>query len=186
MDHDLQNENIDRLERLINRRLDAQNTSAEEAELDALLAADPDAREMAAEYLRLDQCAAQVLRTDAAQYQHRPMQVSSSGWRRGIAAALLSAAAVIAFSFVPDFWKSSSISLRVASSIKTPTAQPATAIDPSATRFVDYRPSDFSPVQRQRGLQRDVIGVRGDNPDVIYVFERNTLSTRLVPISGDF
>jgi hypothetical protein len=185
MHHEQEYMKIDRVERLINRRLDAQNSPAEDAELDRLLAADPAARALAAEYLHMDQCAALALRTDAAPTASKAATLSKwNGWHRGLAAALISAAAVIAFSFAPELWRTATITPRVAT--RTHNDNSAQIMEQPAARFVDYRPTDFHPVQRQRGLQRDLIGVRGDNPNLIYVLERNTLSTRLVPITGDF
>src|SRR6185295_3074138 len=102
MHYELENQDIDRVERLINRRLDHQNSAAEEAELDSLLAASESARAMLAEYVRNDLLASETLRFDAEQVRPAPVR-SRSGWRTTIAAAVLSAAAVIAISFVPDF-----------------------------------------------------------------------------------
>lgn len=182
-DHDIQT--IDRVELLINRRLDHQNTAAEEAELDQLLSDSESARAMLAEYVRNDLLASQTLRADADSVRQAPAQ-HKSGWRTMIAAAVLSAAAVIAISFVPDFWKPSTPIERVAIQNHQPSPSVGRVAPSVPAQFVDYKPVDAFPRQRQRDLQRDVIGVQSDDPNVIYVFERNTLKNRLVPVSGEF
>lgn len=173
----------ERLERLICRRLDGEMSAAEQAELEAALAADPVVQALFDEYAANDALAGQVLRRD-----YEDAIAVGAGNRRGLwlaaAGALLAAAAVVAFSFVPH-WLGDSVS---------PASQMAGMQAPASVRhgpppqFVDYREIDLRPRHRERRTWRDFIGIRNRKPDanVIYILERNRRSDRITPVSSDF
>ncbi len=172
-----------KIERLICRRLDGELSSAEASELDAILASDPAARSLLTDYAELDRLSADSLRADLAGTRPTVVRKSHRGFWIGVASATLTAAAVLLLSFLlpssdgrPD---------RIAHSRPfAPSGRRVPAIVPS--RFVDYRDADLSPRRRIGNVHRDVIGIRGQDPNVIYIFERQRQSSRVVPVSGDF
>ncbi len=170
----------ERIERLICRSLDAEASPAEVAELEAALSREPAARALFEDYRRNDRWASLALHAD----------VAASGARRGgrfravwvtASAAVLAAAAVVILSFLPIFNRGEPVAVRPPS----PTGTGPRLRAPSAA-FVDYRNEDYQPRQRLQNVRRDLIGIRGDNPNVIFIIERSTRATQVVPVSGDF
>ncbi len=172
-----------RTERLIGRRLDGEASSQEAAELDAILSSDPTARSLLAEYFEFDRRAAEALRVDLAGVRPTATRRQHRGFWIGAASAVLTAAAVLLLSLLLP--NSSARPHRIAHSRPfSPNDRSVPAVVPSS--FVDYRDADFSPRQRFGNVHRDLIGIRGQNPNVIYIFERQRQSSRVVPVSGDF
>lgn len=171
----------DPIERLISRHLDGEITAAQQAELDRVLADDPAARAMLDEYRQNDLFAARALRTDLGQVKTSPARQAPRRLWLVATGAVLTAAAVIALSFLPIFnpptGRLASNTAPVLNNVQSPTILP---------RFVDYRNVDLYPRQQFSDVRRDLIGFRGLDPNVIYLFERETQSTRIVPVSGDF
>ncbi|MFQ5411521.1 MAG: zf-HC2 domain-containing protein, partial [Phycisphaerae bacterium] len=93
----------ERVERLISRWLDGEISPAESAELDRALAADPAARALFDDYREGDRLAAAALREDVGALRHPPSNGRFRGWRFAVAGAVLTAAAVVALSFLPVF-----------------------------------------------------------------------------------
>jgi hypothetical protein len=172
-----------RAERLICRRLDGELSSEEAAELDAILASDPAARSLLAEYVELDLQAAEALRRDLAGTRPAVARRSHRGFWIGAASATLTAAAVVLLSFLLPS-SDGGVDRITGSRPFSPSQRSVPAIAPS--RFVDYRDVDLSPQRRIGNVHRDVIGIRSQNPNVIYIFERQRQSSRVVPVSGDF
>jgi len=172
-----------RTQRLISRHLDGELSDLEAAELDSILSSDPAARSLLAEYEALDRLAAEALRFDLAGVRPAAPRRSHRGFWIGAASAVLTAAAVLLLSFLLP--SSDGPRDRIAHSRPfAPSERRVPAVAPS--RFVDYRDADFSPKRRFGNVHRDLIGIRGRNPNVIYIFERQRQSSRVVPVSGDF
>lgn len=171
----------DHVERLISRHLDGEITSAQQAELDRILADDPAARAMLDEYRQNDLFAARALRADLGRVKTAPVRHAPRRLWLVATGAVLTAAAVIALSFLPIFHpprdRVASHRSPVLSTMQSPMISP---------RFVDYRNVDLYPRQQFSDVHRDLIGLRGLDPNVIYLFERETQSTKIVPVSGDF
>lgn len=191
--HDNLNDVTERVERLISRRLDGEISPADDAELNNILAVDPAARRMLADYQRIDATASRVLSYDFdnAKTVARPRQ--HGGIRLAAAGAVLAAAAVVALSFLPDIFMSANRS----DGTREFTAAPVSPVVPGGAssgggfvpQFVDYTDQDYMPQERRQDVLRDVIGVRAkdrNNKDVIYIFERNAQNKRIVPITSDF
>ena len=191
----------ERVERLICRLLDQEATPEERAELAGILARDPAARALFEEYERNDKLAAAALHHDLEVADPPAAQRRYSGWWLGVGGALAAAAAVIVVSFLPGLW---SPGRRVAQDqvaqdqvaqdqgAETPVIRPMNPggvsprrVNYSSPQWRDYRDVDYRPHRRLRDVRRDLIGIRGKNKNVIYIFERDTHSTRIVPISGD-
>lgn len=172
-----------RAERLICRRLDGELSDRDAAELDAILSTDPAARSLLAAYAEMDRLAAESLRFDLVGIPPTAARRAHRGFWIATASAALTAAAVLLLSVImpgpegqPD---------RIANSRPFPRSEHrVSAAAPG--RFVDYRDADLSPQRRFGNVHRDVIGIRGENPNVIYIFERQRQSSRVVPVSGDF
>lgn len=191
--HDIYSGVNDRVERLINRRLDGEISAADNAELNEALDSSPAARRMLADYERLDATAARVLTYDfdKAKTAARPRQ--HGGFRLAAAGAVLAAAAVVALSFLPDLFRAAGRSGSAGDVVVAPNAplfrgeeSPRGGFVP---QFVDYADIDYMPQERLEDVYRDVIGVRAkdrNNRDVIYIFERNAQNRRIVPITADF
>ncbi len=171
----------DHVEGLISRHLDGEITPGQQAELDRILAGDPAARAMLDDYRQNDLFAARALGADIGQVKTAPVRHASGRLWLGTAGAVLTAAAVIALTFLPSF---NSPRDRLASNTSPGLNNvQASMISP---RFVDYRDVDLYPRQQISDVHRDLIGIRGQDPNVIYLFERETQSTKIVPVSGDF
>ncbi len=188
----------ERIERLICRRLDDEASAEERADLAGILARDPAARALFEEYQRIDGLAINALRRDIASAS--PAKARRRSWGIGVAGAAMTAAAVVALSFLPSLWPSDS---RVAQQLETGPARPGetepvngmpTGMGGSAApqmiqhspMSIDYRDVDYRPVRRVRDVRRDLIGIRdNNNKNVIYIFEREAHSTRLVPVSDE-
>ncbi len=172
-----------RTERLICRRLDGALSEQDAAELGAILSSDPVARNLLAEYTELDRLAAEALRVDLNGVRRPARHRSHRGFWIGAASAVLTAAAVLLLSLLlpnPDDRPG-----RVADSRPfAPVERRVPTIAPS--RFVDYREADFAPKRRFGNVHRDLIGIQGRKPNVVYIFERQRQSSRVVPVSGDF
>ncbi len=182
-------------ERLICRRLDGEITVAEQARLDQLLAASEPARRLLAEYERNDAFAAAAMRYDLASYGNSngsartthsiiPFRRRFQPYFTAAAAALLTTAAVLIVSVLlqPDPRGTQLTHKPVEFPIQQ--AAPSPAFGPSM--LVDYRDVDHSPRQYFDNVYRDFIGIRGSNPNVIYVFERESQATQGIPVRGDF
>ncbi len=188
----------ERIERLICRRLDDEASAEERAELAGILARNPAARALFEEYERIDGLAVSALRQDLASAS--PATAGRRRWGVGLAGAVMTAAAVVAVSFLPRLWSPDG---RIAQQVETGPAMPQAAVPMNgiqagagvggAPRMIqhspmsmDYRDIDYRPVRRVRDVRRDLIGIRDNkNKNLIYIFEREAYSTRLVPVSGD-
>ncbi len=178
-------------ERLICRSLDGEITVAERARLDQLLADSPAAMALLSEYERTDALAESAMRRDlaAASIQREaaahamviPFRQRLRPWFVGAAGAILTAAAVVAIS-VLNAPAPTERPIAINDRPSRSTSEPA-GIAPA---MVDYRDVDHQPRERWGNVYRDVIGIRGSNPNVIYVIERQTEATQRVPVSGDF
>lgn len=183
----------ERAELLICRRLDGELSLEDSRELELILAHAPAAQRMLADYERLDGLAATALRADSQYAKTAVAPRRTGGFRLAAAGAVLTAAAVVALSFLPDLWRASPSGEGRVALEQGPTAPIRPMGVPSSTdvspQFVDYRNMSYQPSRRQQDVLRDVIGVRAKNQknqDVIYIFERNSEATRIIPISGDF
>jgi len=185
----------DEAERLICRHLDGEISMAGQARLDQILAGSAAARALLAEYRSNDSrvvgamksdlnavgsanreqlCTAGMANIIPFRQRLRPIMVAAAG-------AVLTAAAVVLLSVT---FNSNSAAPQVASHSLTPQVDRAPrVIQPS---FVEYRNADHGASQRFGSGYRDLIGIRGSNPNRIYIFERGTQSTRSVPVSRDF
>ncbi len=174
----------DAAERLICRSLDGEATSAEQVELASLLLRNDAARALYDEYRAQDAQAAHALRLE---FESATTAVAGSA-RRGLwlatAGAVLTAAAVLAFSFVPGLWNARLVDSRSPGSRSSPQRVAPMVPQIGEPTYVDYNEIDSLPRRRQRDLLRDVIGIRGPNNE-IYIFERGKQSTRMTPISGE-
>lgn len=170
--------NQERIERLICRRLDGEITPAEKAELDQILTNDPAARELFDAYQQNDFLAAEALRIDFDNASAVAVRNPNRGFWVAAAGAVLTAAAMVALSFL--YYSNPSTNRDRVTQHST---QPQS---PEAGHFADYRNFDHQPKQRWDNIYRDLIGIRGDNPNVIYIFERESFSTEVVPISSEF
>lgn len=181
----------ERAELLICRRLDGEISPDDARELETILAREPAARAMLADYEQIDHLAVSALKNDACNAKTAVAPRRIGGFRLAAAGAVLTAAAVVALSFVPDLWRAPSGHPQVAMD-RGATDSPRMdlpATDRFAPQFVDYRDMNYLPARRQQDVLRDVIGVPGKNAknqDVIFIFERNSEATRIIPISGDF
>jgi hypothetical protein len=182
----------ERIERLICRRLDQEITPAEVAELDDALRRDPRARDLFEEYRAIDFIAADALRRDSARPTGPAGRPGFQGWRRAAAGGLLAAAAVVAFSFLPDLWNSSTVDPAGPAAVSAIVSPRPRTIERAPRRPNLLSPPAYQevvgypPLQRLRNLHRDLIGIRGPNDNVIYILERDARSTRITPVSGDF
>lgn len=168
-------------ERLICRYLDGEIRPDEQAELDRILTRKPAARALLEEYRRNDRLAMEAVRADIARAMPSPPSRSYRNLRLAATGAVLAAAAMVALSFLPLFYSGGQ---RVVRNAPLPSRSP---LPPAVDGYlVDYQDVDYGPRRRQGDVYRDLIGIRGRDPNVIYVFERRTNSSRVVPISGDF
>lgn len=179
-------------ERLICRSLDGEITVAQRARLDQILAESPEAMALLSEYEKTDAVAVSAMRREmAAQSIHRqqlalqaaviPFSRKIRPWLVGTAGAILTAAAVVAISFINT---PSPKELPIA--LNESPGRQAVELPKVATDLVDYRDVDHQPREKWGNVYRDLIGIRGSNPNVIYVIERQTESTKSVPVSSDF
>jgi len=182
----------DRVERLICRCLDQEATPEERAELAGLLLRDAGARRIHAEYRRLDALAAEALRLNTpASGWGRPAGGLGSWWGRWRVAAVgavATAAAVVAWSFLP-------LGRQPSNAEPQPMARTPRAVGPAGDAVQitprpgwpvgEYQPVDHVPTRHLHHLYRDVIGIRAKDRNVIYLIERSRRSTTIVPISGD-
>lgn len=190
-DHDIPFGIDEEAERLIGRHLDGEITVSEQARLDQILAASAEARIVLEDYRRIDSMATAAMKRDLAGHTGRSGAAQGNGvislqsrlqpWLMGAAGAVLAAAAVvlvsIAFNADP---RGPALSQQT-----SPTDRPRIA--PQAPgELVDYRDVDYQPRQTLDSVYRDLIGIRGSNPNRIYIFEREAKATRTVPVSGDF
>ncbi|MBX3393951.1 MAG: hypothetical protein KF841_01145 [Phycisphaerae bacterium] len=190
------------IERLIVRHLDREISTADQARLAQILNENADARAMLAEYREIDAIARTALRADASgatrpaprdSFPNRagPPQRVLHPWFVGAAGAILSAAAVIG---IAAFMRTSPTEPSVATNSRQvrPSLQDfgsertrPLGVTP-AVEFADYRIPDYQPGVRVENVYRDLIGIRGSDPNRIFVFEREAQATRRVPVSGDF
>jgi hypothetical protein len=177
----------DHVERLIARHLDGEITPGQQAELDQILAGDPDARAMLSDYRQNDLFAARALRADIGLAGTTPVQHTPRNVWLVATGAVLAAAAVVALSFLPIFNPPADrLTNNVAPAFDM--APPVNRLRPTmiSPQFVDYRNVDLYPRQQFSDVHRDLIGIRGPDPNVIFLFERETQATKVVPVSGDF
>lgn len=181
----------ERIERLMCRSLDREASEAERAELAGILLRDPAARLLYEEYRQLDALARKALRCDAGLEPRAGGPQSPSRRRHDLwwtaVGAVATAAAVVVFSLLPVFRPQTETGGRpvVQKPFPTGSESPAFAPSPTAWSSAEYRAVDHVPSQRVHDLHRDVIGIRGKDKNVIYIFERNRQSTTVLPISGD-
>jgi hypothetical protein len=171
----------DHVERLISRHLDGEITPGQQAELDRILAGEPAAQAMLDEYRQNDQFAVRALGADIGQVKTPLVRHAPHRLWLVATGAVLTAAAVIALSFLPIFNPPRN---RLANN--SPPALNNVRPSTIAPRFVDYNNVNLYPRQHFNDVHRDLIGIRGLDPNVIYLFERETQSTNVVPVSGDF
>jgi hypothetical protein len=189
----------ERTERLICRLLDEEITPDERAELDAVLADDPAARLLLDEYAQNDALSAQALRRDFDHAFSAPVRHRRSSLWVASAGALLAAAAVVAFSLLPEFWSNGQASPtgfenKYANAGLPKATQPAVPASASPDAYqwgdpqlVGYRNNlDYMPRRRQRDLEREWIAIPTTREGVILIIERNKQTTTVTPISGDF
>lgn len=195
-------EGDERTERLICRLLDGEITADQRAELDAILARDAEARSLLKEYGEIDARAAEALRHDLC----RTATAVAFGGRRGLwlatAGGLVAAAAVIAFSFLPDSWTGKAGWAPGVNGQGDQLVQGHNGFESSAMarfrglredrvgqatpQFVEYGYSDERPAHRSRDLRQDWLGIPTADPNTIIVIQRDHRTTRITPISGDF
>jgi anti-sigma factor RsiW len=208
------NESDERIELLISRALDGELAGDDRAEFESLLRTNPDAQALFESYENIDATASSALHADFAGHaryndaQHAtghngrsiqkfsanaPLQPNGIGrqLRVGVGAALLAAAAVIVIASLPisqlSTWFSpsgnrQSISMSNNGQREWP---PAPERGSGAPMLVDYQTPVYQP-QRMRGdVFRDLIGVQGDDPNVIIFLERQTRAARVETVSGD-
>lgn len=184
----------DRAERLMTRALDGEITPAERNELETLMDADPAIASMFQNYRRIDALASDALHADfqgAADAfqtqadQRYPLRIRDHVWSRhvrvGLATALLAAAAVIVIASLPFGVTDSS---GVASHSGGTRDWPKATVN-QAPVFVDYQRPVYQPQRLEGDVFQDVIGVRGDNPNVIIILERLTRQSRVDAVSGE-
>ena len=199
--HDIPNSDTDHVDHLICRMLDREITPQQQAELDAILTRDPDAKAVLDDYRRNDRLAVESLQRDVhlvAPSKRRDRR-HSGFWIAG-AGAITAAAAVVALSFLPDLWSNGrSVSQPFrgqqplpAQTMLTHTGEHEGIANPfqqSAPQFVDYRDyneQDYRPYRRHNELRRDWIGIPTSDENVILIIERNRRTTTITPISGSF
>ena len=181
----------ERVERLICRCLDGEADAEERAELAGLLLRDPAARAVYEEYRRIDELAGAALRRDVANIISPRATTKARRWRVGLAAAILTTAAVVAISALPRLWSSGDQFAGNAPGAAPrlfpagPQVSVPRVMPYGSARQFDFVNDDHQPFTRLNDLKRDVIGIRGKDDNRIYIFERDTQSTKLVPVSGD-
>lgn len=184
----------ERIEILINRALDGELSSADRHELDEALARHEAARALMSEYQMLDSRAGTAIRSDFGTTSPAPLQDRTvpardahrwQGLRTGAMAALLAAAAMIVVASLPwsTLFSGSSNRDQMADRSFPPGPQQFPQYAPMQ---VDYRRPAYQPQQLRGDVYRDLIGIRGENPNVIIILERATHATRLDPLVGDF
>lgn len=202
IDPNILNSTNEDVERLIVRHLDREISPADQARLLQILNESAEARALLAEYREIDAIAGAALRADASGGGSPVLRVSPSKaagsprrmlhpWVVGAAGAVLSAAAVIG---IATFMRTSPIEPSVATNSRqsrpslqdfgSERARPL-GVSP-AVEFADYRTPDYQPGVRVENVYRDLIGIRGSNPNRIFIFEREAQATKRVPVSGDF
>lgn len=183
----------ERVEHLICRFLDDGVTEQEQAELAGILRRDAAARALFEEYKGIDRLASEVLRLEMAGSQRSEAPRRRRAVWMAATGVVLGAAAVLAFSFLPSLWSPDE---PVAQAMRPMERTIEPMQEPSVPRrTVDFRDGDpwMSeyqgespwPYHRLRDVRRDLIGIRGANKNVIYLFERDTQATKLVPVSGE-
>jgi len=184
--------NTERIEILINRALDGELSPSDRRELDEALAHNESARALMQEYEALDRAAGAAIHAD---FAASPTVATSSthyaqprrwhGLRTGVTAALLAAAAMIVVASMPwsTIFSGNNPEDQVAERSFPPGPQQLPSYQPMQ---IDYRRPAYQPQQLRGDVYRDVIGIRGDNPNVIIILERETHATRLNPLVGDF
>jgi len=200
----------ERIERLISRALDGELGEDDRWEFEALIRTNPDARALFESYERVDALASASLAADfdggagrahhdasgngQSTFEYPTAARSAFGWRRqlrvGIAAAVLAAAAMIVVASLPMSRVTSLFSSDGDRSVaKTGNGQhdwpKAPATGNGAPMFVDYQTPVHQPQRIRDDVFRDVIGVQGDDPNVIIILERQTRAARVETVSGD-
>ena len=182
----------DRAERLIVRALDGELTSAERIEFDGLIANSQAVAELYRSYRRMDALASEALHADFNGAFESPVCDVEAGsaaghhWSRsvrvGLMTALLAAAAVVIVASLPFQWFDANLAQQGQATRAWP--QHATH-GPAAPMLVDYQRPVYQPQRLEGDVFRDVIGVQGDDPNVIIILERVTRQSRVETVSGD-
>lgn len=189
----------ERAELLINRYLDGEISPEDRAELERILADNPAARDLLSEYQHNDVLAARALHQDAqpkTQHILSPHAHRRTNLRLAWAGGLVAAAAVVAFSFLPDFvgdrGQVTQFSPTHASRDANMMPSEGGLVAPQAgyrsatSPYPAYRHVDDVMQRRQNDIRREWIGIPSPTEEgVIYIIERNRTSTRITPISGD-
>lgn len=193
--HDSLNNVDERAERLIVRSLDGEATPAEQAELETLMGADPAVAALYRDYRRMDFMASDALHADFHRAADAGDHSSSNGraipmhgpalskhLRVGLLTALVAAAAVIVIASLPF---QAFDSTPMAHHNQTSRGWPQEKSYAPAPMLVDYQRPVYQPQRVEGDVFRDVIGVQGDNPNVIIILERLTRQSRMNTVSGD-
>lgn len=188
----------DRLERLIGRRLDGEATAEDDRELDAMLAASPEARSLFESYERQDALVGSTLRhafevapTPAAAVRVSTAEKHSAtrAWSparwpaRLTVAAVITAAVTAAVRFGPglrqDFSRPAGVASRTSPGLDTESQPPATAETLLAA-------DDLSANETPGLVNREVLGVVGEDGQTIYLLEMDHTQTEVVPVGIAF
>lgn len=191
---DISNEVDESVERLIVRALDGEISADEQLELERLIAGSPAVASLYQTYRRLDALSSDALHADfhgATGILNNPGSCQSTlrddgHWSRsirvGLATALLAAAAVIVIASLPIQWFDST----AVTNSHTPRDWPDNKmVGPGAPMLVDYQRPVYQPQRLEGDVFRDFIGVQGDDPNVIILFERMTRQSRVETVSGE-
>ncbi len=191
---DISNEFDERAERLIVRALDGEISADEQLELERLIAGSPAVASLYQTYHRLDALSSDALHADfhgasgvlhsvdGSQSTSREDGHWSRSIRVGLATALLAAAAVIVIASLPIQWFDSTAVTNSHTSRDWPDDK---TVGPGAPMLVDYQQPVYQPQRLEGDVFRDLIGVQGDDPNVIILFERMTRQSRVETVSGE-
>ncbi len=180
----------DRLERLITRRLDGELTEAEELELNKLLIRSPEARRLLEDYQRQDALVTAALReTLSGAPSMVPLADGPCGasqpkrmpWLRPLAvAASIGLVAGLGAYFAADLWSRAGAADGHASPPHV-----IIAANPPAVTPVDSGAGGHEPVYRRQAVDRDILGVLGDDGKTLYLMEINRTQTASEPVGAD-
>lgn len=183
----------DRLERLISRRLDGEITQAEDLELNKMIIRSPEARRLSEDLQREDDLLGAALREalsaePAAMPSMRtrkpyPYRVRVRRWPVSVAVA----AAIAAFVLGPSHLGLWGPAQDAASSPRAITSDPVrTAGQAGAISSGPPVAGDAGvPGYRRRAVDRNVLGVLGEDGKTLYLLEMNRTRTATVPLGGD-
>ncbi len=180
----------ERLEQLINRRLDGELTESESLELDKMLIRSPEARALFEDYQQMDSLAGECLRTALTDELETRPSLDATGTRRtgwhtmrqwvglGAAAALIA----LILAGLPWIWKAD--------------APPATPMvnrsDPPASTNASPVPVNAQDAtilghrNRQQHITRNIIGVMDEENQSLYLLEVQREDTTVQPVSFNY